>query len=100
MSTAYQATPRRSQDPLPTFNTEVEDLTNKMNRQLRRLRSLDSSERHNVYGTRSFRYTTDLAYILNDIQTGPVFFAQQNIRRAMELIGELESYCSRHGATV
>lgn len=79
----------------PTYEHEREDLKNKLNRQLRRLRATDPSERTFSKTSKSKYYTTEMAYMLDEIQRGPVFVAPQIIRRATDLVGDLESYLSK-----
>lgn len=79
----------------PTYEHERDDLKNRLNRQLRKLRAQDPAERSHGKNTKSRYYTTEMAYLLNEIQRGPVFLAPQTIRRGMELIGELEAYLNK-----
>jgi hypothetical protein len=85
----------------PTYEHERDDLRNRLNRQLRRLRAIDAAERVFVRGkgrvvaNKSYHYTTEMAYLLNDIQRGSVFAAPQVIRRGMDLVSELESYVTK-----
>lgn len=82
----------------PTYDHECEDLKNKLNRQLRRLRATDPAERAFGKGTKSKYYTTEMAYMLDEIQRGAVFVAPQIIRKATDLVGDLESYLSKQEA--
>lgn len=82
----------------PTFESEREDLKNRLNRALRRLRSIDPAERTMGPKTRSYQVTRDMAYILDDIQRGPVFTAPMSIRSGQALISGLESTIARLSA--
>lgn len=84
---------------VPTYENEREDLKNRLNRQLRRLRALDTSERFPEQGTLSHYYTTEMAYMLDDIERGPVFFAPALIRKANDLVADLESQITKMEAT-
>lgn len=79
----------------PTYEHERDDLKNRLNRQLRRLRAVDPAERAYGQDSRSRLYTTEIAYILDEIERGPVFSAPHAIRRGMDYIADLESYVSR-----
>ena len=83
----------------PTYDHECEELVNRLNRHLRRLRALDPSEREMEQGSMSRAYTTDLAYFIDQIQRGPVFLAPQVIRRANLLVDSLASYVTKREQT-
>lgn len=83
----------------PTFESERDDLKNRLNRALRRLRTVDPTERSGGPKTLSYQATRDMAYILDDIQRGPVFTAPMSIRAGMNLISGLESTIARLAAT-
>ena len=93
----YTPRPREEQGPrvLPTYEHEREDLKNRLNRQLRRLRSAVPAERTFEPKSLSRKYTTEMAYMLHEIELGPVFFAPVVIRKANDLISELESQIAK-----
>lgn len=93
--------PQFAFDPenLPTYENEVVELVNRLNRQLRRARAVFPEERAQDEHSLWAEYTTNMAYAIDEIQRGPVFSAGQAIRKAGELIAGLESYITRNDPT-
>lgn len=79
----------------PTYENERDDLKNRLNRQLRRLRAIDPTERTSAPGSLQRKYTSEMAYMLNEIEFGPVYFAPALIRKANDLVSELEATISK-----